>query len=369
MVTSRIVLFGATGYSGELVAQALVKRGQAPVLAGRNAARLSQLASDLGGLEYAVADVSEPRTVHDLVEKGDVLLTTVGPFDRWGAPAVEAAIAKGAHYLDSTGEPPFIRDVFEKYGPKARTSGSALLTAMAYDYVPGNLAAAHALEDAGEKATRVDVGYFVTGPITPSALSGGTLASLTGSLFDPGFKRTGGVVVPERAGLRWRRFAAAGTTRSAVSLGTSEHFSLPQSYPGLQDVDTYLGWFGPASRPLSLLSRTGGAVVALPPIKGVVNAVIRRLFRGSSGGPDAASRQNYATVAVAEAYDSSGNQLSTATVQGLNPYDFTGEMLAWGAERLLTVGAQGVGALGPVRAFGLDGLVEGARQCGIERTF
>jgi short subunit dehydrogenase-like uncharacterized protein len=367
-VTSRIVLFGATGYSGELAALALVKRGQAPVLAGRNAARLSQLASDLGGLEYAVADVSRPETVHDLVETGDVLLSTVGPFARWGAPAVEAAIAKGAHYVDSTGEPPFIRKVFETYGPRARNRGSVLLTAMAYDYVPGNLAAAHALREAGEQATRVEVGYFVDGPITPGALSGGTLASLTGVLFDPGFARRGGVVVPERAGVRWRRFDAAGRSRSAVSLGTSEHFSLPQTFPGLQDVDTYLGWFGPASRPLSLLSRTGGALVALPPVKRLVNAVVHRIFTGSSGGPDAAARARYTTVAVAEAYDASGNRLSTATVQGLNPYDFTGEMLAWATERLLTVGAQSVGALGPVSAFGLDALTEGARQAGVERT-
>jgi short subunit dehydrogenase-like uncharacterized protein len=242
-----------------------------------------------------------------------------------------------------------------------------LLTAMAYDYVPGNLAAAHALREAGEKATRVEVGYFVDGPLSPAALSGGTLASLTGVLFDPGFARRGGVITTERAGARWRRFDAAGRSRSAVSLGTSEHFSLPQTYPGLQDVDTYLGWFGPASRPLSLLSRTGGAVVALPPVKRLVNAVVRRVFRGSSGGPDAAARARYTTIAVAEAYDASGNRLSTTTVQGLNPYDFTGEMLAWAAERLLTVGAQSVGALGPVSAFGLDALTEGARQSGLER--
>jgi short subunit dehydrogenase-like uncharacterized protein len=65
---SRVVLFGATGYTGRLTAQALVGRGARPVLAGRNA----ELSRALGGLETAVADVSRPGTVHALVEKGDV---------------------------------------------------------------------------------------------------------------------------------------------------------------------------------------------------------------------------------------------------------------------------------------------------------
>src|SRR5256885_1877999 len=108
-MAGRIVLFGATGYTGRLTAEALVARGARPVLAGRSAGPLAQLADDLGGLDHATADVSKPETVGDLVERGDVLLTTVGPFKRWGGAAAEAAIRKGAHYLDSTGEPPFIR--------------------------------------------------------------------------------------------------------------------------------------------------------------------------------------------------------------------------------------------------------------------
>jgi hypothetical protein len=52
----------------------------------------------------------------------------------------------------------------------------------------------------------------------------------------------------------------------------------------------------------------------------------------------------------------------------MNPYDFTGAMLAWAADRMANVGVRGVGALGPVSAFGLDELAEGARQSGIERT-
>ena len=82
----RIVLFGATGYTGRLTAEAMVARGDRPVLAGRNAERLAALAEELGGLETAIADVAEPASVRALVEPGDALVATVGPFARWGDP-------------------------------------------------------------------------------------------------------------------------------------------------------------------------------------------------------------------------------------------------------------------------------------------
>src|SRR5215212_1769339 len=118
-MAGRIVVFGATGYTGDLTSRALVGAGARPVLAGRDAGRLARLASELGGLDTAVADVERPASVRALVEAGDVLVTTVGPYLRFGAPAVEAAVDAGAHYFDATGEGPFIRRVFEEYGPRA----------------------------------------------------------------------------------------------------------------------------------------------------------------------------------------------------------------------------------------------------------
>src|SRR2546423_1314041 len=186
MAGSRIVVFGATGYTGRLVVEALVARGARPVLAARNVERLRALGDELGGLEIAVADVSRPDTVRALVERGDVLVTTVGPFARYGAPAAEGAVASGAPYLDSTGEPAFIRRVFEEYGPRAESAGCGMVTAFGYDWVPGNLAGALALREAGEGATRVAIGYFMTGD-PRGGMSGGTAASVSGVMLDPSF--------------------------------------------------------------------------------------------------------------------------------------------------------------------------------------
>ena len=102
-MAGRIVVFGATGYTGELTARALVKRGARPLLAGRDADRVARLAAELGGLESTVADVDRPGSVRALVERGDVLVTTVGPYLRFGEPALDAAVGGGAHYFDTTG--------------------------------------------------------------------------------------------------------------------------------------------------------------------------------------------------------------------------------------------------------------------------
>jgi short subunit dehydrogenase-like uncharacterized protein len=369
-VTSRIVLFGATGYTGELTARALVRRGQSPILAGRNVDKLSSLAQELGGLEYQLADATRPESMGVLVRKGDVLISTVGPFMEWGEPALQAAVGAGAHYLDSTGEPPFIQDVFEKWNRRARAAESALLPAMGYDYVPGNLAAALALRDAGPTATKVEIGYFVGGAADRSALSSGTMASLTGVLLEQGFVRRGGVVVNERPGLRERTFDLGDGERERAgrSIGGSEHFSVAQSYPTLQDVEVFLGWFIPTSRAVSVLSRTASGVATLTPVRGITKVLTRRLARGAAGGPDAEARAAISSVVVAETFDAQGQELTRVVLSGVNPYDFTGDLLAWAADRLINVGSRGVGALGPVAAFGLDELAAGARRSGLEWT-
>jgi hypothetical protein len=94
------------------------------VIAGRSEARLRELAERFGGLEWQRADAVRRNSVFDLVERGDVFLSTVGPFAKWGDAAVRAAIAAGAVYLDSTGEPAFIRRVFEELGPAAERAGA-----------------------------------------------------------------------------------------------------------------------------------------------------------------------------------------------------------------------------------------------------
>jgi short subunit dehydrogenase-like uncharacterized protein len=362
VVAGRIVLFGATGYTGRLTAESLARRGVRPVLAARGAEALDAVASDLGGgFETAIADVSRPETVRALVEAGDVLVSTVGPFSRFGEPAVRAAIDAGAHYIDSTGEGPFIRRIFDEFGPQASEAGSTLLTAMGYDWVPGNLAGALALAEAGEAATRLDVGYFM---LRAAGMSGGTRASAAGVMLEPTYALRGGRLVTERGGARVRSFEVNGRSLQGLSVGSTEALSLPRVHPTLRDVDTYLGWFGPATRAVAAFSLVGG----LPFVRQGLGAAAERLVKGSSGGPDAKARAKSRSHVVAVASNAGGAPLSTVHIEGANGYDFTADFLAWAAERARDGGLHGTGALGPVEAFGLDPLREGAAEAGITRV-
>jgi short subunit dehydrogenase-like uncharacterized protein len=365
-MSGRIVLFGATGYTGEMTARALVARGAKPILAARSAERLERLADELGGLETRVADVERPETVRALVEGRDVLVSTVGPFLRWGAPAIEAAIDRGAIYIDSTGEPAFIRRVFEDYGPRAERTGASLLTAFAYDWVPGNLAGALALREAGEPATRVQIGYFGQGE---AGSSGGTQASVMGAMLEPSFAFRGGRVRSERNGARVRKFDLGDSRRRlAISVGASEHLTLPTLHPQLTEVDVLLGRPGAYVRFMPAISAVLAGATRLPPARAALRTLLGRQAQGSTGGPDQAARGRTRSTVLATAYAADGRVLSTVRLEGVNSYTFGFDMLAWAASTAATRDVTAAGALGPVVAFGLNELEAGVRAAGIERA-
>jgi short subunit dehydrogenase-like uncharacterized protein len=362
---SEIVVFGATGYTGELTARALVARGAEPVLAGRSPKRLAVLAVELGGLQTRVADVADPTSVAALVGRGDVLLSTVGPFARWGAPAVEASLTAGAHYIDSTGEAVFIRRVFEEWGPCAAAGESTLITAFGYDFVPGNLAGGLALRDAGPDASSVEVCYFPPGGGALNEVSGGTRASAAGAMLEPAFCRRGGRIVTERGAARVKHFnVRPGKQTAGFSLAGSEAFVLPRLNPDLQAVEVYLA-AGTASRPLAVFSAGLSAVTTVPGVRSLLRGLMGRAVKGSTGGPDAASRANSSSFVLASVYDAAGGLLSEVRLEGINAYTFTAEILAWGAMTAAAGGLRGTGALGPVDAYGLDALQEGAAGAGM----
>ncbi|GAY07061.1 trans-acting enoyl reductase family protein [Pseudonocardia sp. N23] len=360
-MTGRIVLLGATGYTGGRTAQAMVDRGLGPVLAGRDPDRLAGLAQRLGGLLTAHADVTDPASIRALVEPGDVLVSTVGPFLRLGGPAVEAAIDAGAVYLDSTGEPPFIRAVHETHGPEAARTGAALLTAFGNDYVPGVLAGALALRDAGEEARRVDVGYFLSGGGRGRAFSRGTVDSVVGVMNRPAYAFREGGLREEPGASRMRTFVVDGRPKPGVTIGASEQFALPRLAPGLRTVDVYLGWFGAASGAMHAASRVTPLLGRIPGSTALLQKVVARM----PAAPNAATLGRTTSHFVAEVFDGTGTLLARTHLTSPDGYAITADLLAWGAGRAAEHGVDGVGALDAVGAFGLDALVAGAAEAGI----
>jgi short subunit dehydrogenase-like uncharacterized protein len=380
-VTGRIVLYGATGYIGGLTARAMVANGSRPILAGRNQGRLTALAERLSQagdgvpLETAVAGSEGSGPLRELVGAGDVLVSTAGPFLKVGGPVVQAAVEAGAVYLDSSGEPPFIRQVFEEFGPRAERTGAALLTAFGYDYVPGNLAGALALEAAGPAAVRVRIGYFVRGNIR-RATSAGTRASVAGVLLEPGYSLRDGRLVTERSAAHVASFEVDGRRRPAFSIGSSEHFALPRlrqvASDGdglgvgapLTDVGVYLGWFGAATGLVHYASALAWPLKSVPGVRGALDQLGRRIQR-TRGTPGAG--QTIRSDVVAVAADTRGRRLATVHLTGGDPYSFTAPVLAWAAGRAAAQGVRPAGALGPADAFGLTSLERACAEAGFQR--
>lgn len=373
-----IVLLGASGYTGRRVAEAMVRRGLRPTLAGRSAARLTALAQHLenlelgnqglGKLDVVTADVGDGASVRALITKGDVLVSTVGPFSRLGEPAVKAAVDVGAIYFDSTGEPPFIRRVFEEFGPLAEETGASLITAFGHDYVPGNLAGALALRRSNGRVHRMEIGYLISGGGGRQVISRGTFASLVGLITERSFTWRDGIRA-EPIGSRVGTFRLDGRDCPALSIGSTEHYSLPRlaGPEGLAEVDVYLGCFGPATRALQLSSWVSSALLALPAAQSLVHRVGEFALRCVAEEPDSAGLSRVTSHIVAIAYDAAGAALAEVRLVSGDPYQLTANLLAWGAQRAAEHGISGPGALGPVEAFGLDTLETGAQEAAVRR--
>jgi len=363
MTSARIVIFGATGYTGALLARALVERGARPILAGRSYEKLSLLAAELGHLETHIADVSDPASIREILREGDVLVSTVGPFLRWGDAAISAAIDAGAIYLDSTGEPGFIRKVYEHYGPIASGRSSTLLTAFGFDWVPGNLASALALMQAGQSATRIEVSYLLNGT---SAESGGAQASAFAALIAPSFAYKNGQLISEHTAARAIRVKDInGKSRWVLSSGGTEHLTMPKHFPQLKDVEVGLGLYGVSSIAIPCVSTALNASMKVPFLASFIRNLMQRSAVGSTGGPSDEERAAGSTNVIARAYSSDHKLINSVALAGVDGFSFTANFLAWAAIHAATHGVQAKGALGPVQAFGIEALTEGVRQSGL----
>ncbi|MCW0216235.1 MAG: hypothetical protein OJJ54_23030 [Pseudonocardia sp.] len=255
--------------------------------------------------------------------------------------------------------------MFELQGPAAERSGAALIPAFGNDYVPGVLAGALALRDAGPAAERVDVGYFIAGGGRGQPFSRGTLNSLIGVAAEQVHAWRNGGLVREPAGVRMRSFDVAGRRHPGVTIGGTEQFALPALVPGLRTVDVYLGWFGPASPLVHAASRVTPLLDLAPALRRGATRVARLAASRASAEPSAQTLARSTSHVVAEVFDGTGALLARTRLVAPEPYAITADLLAWGAHRALDGGVQGTGTLDPVSAFGLDELAKGAAGAGI----
>ncbi|MEU1550441.1 saccharopine dehydrogenase NADP-binding domain-containing protein [Nocardia sp. NPDC005745] len=141
-----LVLFGATGFVGKLTAEYLT--GAAPesariALAGRSLDKLTAVRDNLGpkaaSWGLVVADSKDQAALDELAARTKVVVTTVGPYLRYGLPLVAACAKAGTHYADLTGEPLFIREAIDAYHEQAVATGAKIVNSCGYDSIPSDL--------------------------------------------------------------------------------------------------------------------------------------------------------------------------------------------------------------------------------------
>ena len=205
-----LVLFGATGFTGRLVAEILVQKQTARpltrpltrplnwALAGRSRQKLERVRSDLARLAPAAADLPlivgdslDAASVDALVKRARVVCTTVGPYVRYGRALVAACAENGAHYCDLTGETPFVRAAIDAHHARAVATGARIVPCCGFDSIPSDLGVLMIHDHFTRRGKQLAEAHFRVKRMKGGA-SGGTIASMMGileSAKDPAVRR------------------------------------------------------------------------------------------------------------------------------------------------------------------------------------
>ncbi|MFD9741073.1 saccharopine dehydrogenase family protein [Umezawaea sp. NPDC059074] len=323
------MLYGANGYTGELIAELTVRRGQRPVLAGRSAAKVAPLAERLG-LEHRAFDLD-----HADLDGVDLVVHAAGPFAATSAPMVDACLASGTHYVDITGE----IDVFEAVAARdaeARTAGVVLLPGAGFDVVPTDcVAALLAAELPG--ATHLDLAFLAGGGLSPGTSKTSVEGSGTG-----GRARVDGELRSVRLGHR-RRSAAFRSGPADVGSIPWGDVSTAYRSTGIPNITTFTALPSVTGQLQALFA----PLLRTPLVQHVGKALAQRI-----AGPNEKVRAKTRSEFWGEVSDAEGHTVSLAAT-GPNGYDLTADAVLRAVDRLLA-GDVPAGSHTPSSALGPD---------------
>jgi len=366
-----VLIYGATGFTGRLVANALSRRGIPFVLSGRDRHRLDAMASDFDEpVETRAAQVHNAANMAAAVEGNAVVINCAGPFDKLGEPVVRAAIDAGAHYIDTTGEQAFMRRVYESYESAARRAKVAVVNGCAFEIALGDWAAALAAAafDGGDGDGTCDE-LFVAYAMDKFKATSGTQLSAIDSLAQDGvvWSVDRWESVRPAAERRVVQFPEPFGERSTLSFPSGEVISVPR-HTRSQRVQTFISMFGESTRD-SLLSRATGVLGPALPflLRSPLLTAMKARVGQSGAGPTPVQRRDSTFAIVAEAERSLERR--RVCVAGCDPYGITAEVIAYAANHLLVSERSAVGVLAPSQLIDASvGLTEIAEVCLLEVT-
>ncbi|MCJ1438619.1 hypothetical protein MMC27_008009 [Xylographa pallens] len=355
-----IVLLGATGYTGKYCAENIVKNSPTDLrwaVAGRNESKLSTLVDHIKSLNtdrlepgVEIASLG-PEDLDVLAKKTKLLITTVGPFHKYGSPVVEACARNGTHYVDSTGETPWVLEMINKYHDIAQANSAIIIPSCGIESACSDIMVYLIVTLIREKLNVGMKNVTATNSVLTSLPSGGTLATVFG-VFDhygigrliesskpyalspiPGHKDELVPLLTRLSGVRYEPDLGTLTTGLAAGVNTS----LVQRSWGLLDRGNYYGqnfhykeYATTRSTFTGLVTHLmitfGMAALAIPPVRWLLKMFVHQPGEGPTKESTAKDRVEFRAIATA---DTESSERATA-ICGFNgsAYDFTGVLMA-----------------------------------------
>ncbi|TWT02462.1 trans-acting enoyl reductase family protein [Planomicrobium sp. CPCC 101079] len=300
------MIYGASGYTGDLIAHEAAERGLSPVLGGRSEENLLPLAIKL---KLEVREFPIDAEASKFLEDIDLVLHCAGPFSNTSAPMIEACIAAKTHYLDITGEIAVLEHTQAK-NLLAEERGVILCSGVGFDVIPTDCIALK-LKELLPDATHLSLGFD-----SDSGISPGTMKTMIQGLGSGSAERRSGTLTPVPLGSQSRTIDFGRGARSAMGIPWGD-VSTAFHTTGIPNISTWIPMAKYRILGARLLSGFGPALATSFMQKKLADWVDRNI-----SGPDEALRSSAPAFVWGEARNASG-QVKTVRIQTANVYDLT----------------------------------------------
>ena len=339
-MSNNFLIYGANGYTGELITRYAVERGLKPIIGGRNEAAIKSLA-EKHGLEYRVFSLDDAAKLNAALNEVEMVLHCAGPFSITSRPMVEACLRNRKHYTDITGE----ISVFEACAAldqRAKEAGIMLMPGVGFDVVPSDCLARH-LKDRLPNATHLTLAFYGMGRI-----SHGTQATMTMNVGKGGAIRKNGKITPVPAAWKTREIDFGEVKKTGVTIPWGDVATAFYS-TGIPNIEVFT--VAPKSALKAMkMSRYLGWLLATGPVQKILQSKI------PPGGPSDAERAKGKTLLWGEASDADGNRVESR-LQCPEGYTTTALAALNIAEKILAGNFQ-AGYQTPAKAYGAGLVLE-----------
>jgi short subunit dehydrogenase-like uncharacterized protein len=333
------LIYGANGYTGELITKFAAEQNLKPILAGRNAEKVEALAKR-SGFDFRVFDLADSVKVDAALSEVEFVLHCAGPFSITSKPLVEACLRNKKHYLDITGEIA-VFEAMAQLDKRAKDAGIMIMPGVGFDVVPSDCLAKH-LKNRLPGATHLTLAFYGLGKI-----SHGTQATMTMNVGNGGAIRENGVIKSVPAAYKTREIDFGEVKKTGVTIPWGDVSTAFYSTE-IPNIEVYTV-IPDAQLTLLKLSRYVGWLLATSPVQSILQSQI------PTGGPNDEERANGKTFLWGEASDS-GKKVESRQF-GMEGYTMTALTALKISEKILD-GNFCTGFQTPAKCYGADLILE-----------